>query len=213
MSSTPIDAEHEQHIAAYLTEHADFFARHPQALNAQHLPHATDGVTSLFDRQIRQLREQNRHYRTQLAALLQVARENDLIAQRLHHLTLSLVGIRNIDDLMQILPNQVQTVFQADAVAMKLFAVTTLQTPDKSPLVASFYTFLRQAQPGCGAISAEQSDYLFANQTMRSVVLMPLQSADRIGVLAVGSCDETRFNAEQGLDFLHRLNEIVNMIL
>lgn len=213
MSSRFTDPVQEQQIAAYLTEHTDFFARHPQALTALHLPHVTGAATSLFDRQMRQLREQNQHYRAQLATLLQVARENEAIAQRLHQLTLTLMRIRDMDDLMRTLPGQVQMVFQADAVAIKLFAAAMLQTQTRQPIVTQFCAFLRQAQPGCGPVSAAQSDYLFHNRTIRSVVVLPLQSTDQVGILAVGSCDEVRFHAQQGMDFLQRFNDIVNAVL
>ncbi len=212
MSSRGTDPAQEQQIAAYLTEHTDFFVRHPQALTALHLPHTTGAATSLFDRQMRQLREQNQHYCAQLETLLQVARENEAIAQRLHQLTLSLMRIRDTDGLIQTLPDQVLAVFQADAVAIKLFAAVPLQT-QSGEIVTQFRTFLHQAQPACGPVSAAQSDYLFQNRTIRSVVVLPLQSTDQIGMLAVGSRDEVRFHAQQGMDFLQRFNDIVNAVL
>lgn len=212
MASTSIDPIQEQQVAAYLSEHADFFARHPQILTTLYLPHATGGATSLFDRQVRQLREQNQHYRTQLTAWLQVAHENEAMAQRLHQLTLTLMQLRCLDDLLQTLPGQVQTVFQADAVAIKLFDAATLHA-QSGPIVGRFDTFLRQVQPSCGPISATQSDYLFASRVMRSVVVLPLQSTDQVGILAIGSHDEARFHAQQGMDFLRRFNDIVNAVL
>lgn len=211
MPSTPIDPAQEQQVAAYLAGHTDFFVRHPQLLTELHLPHATGGATSLFDRQMRQLREQNQHYRAQRSEILQVAHENDAIVQRLHQLTLALIRIRHFDDLIQTLQDQVISVFQADAVAIKLFAAATL--PAQSAPVARFRAFLHQAQPGCGPVSAAQSDYLFHNRAIRSVVVLPLQSPDQVGILAVGSRDQDRFHAEQGMDLLQRFNDIVNAIL
>lgn len=213
MSSIPIDSVQEQQIAAYLTEHVNFFVRHPQVLTALHLPHVTGEATSLFDRQMRQLRAQNQQYRKQLAELLQVASENDAIVQRLHQLTLALIRIQGTEQLIQTLPDQVQTVFQADAVAIKLFAADKLQSQPKQPVVTQFYAFLQQGQPDCGPVSATWSDYLFGTETIRSMVILPLQSADQVGILAIGSCDANRFHMEQGMDFLQRFNEIMNAIL
>jgi uncharacterized protein YigA (DUF484 family) len=104
---------------------------------------------------------------------------------------------------------------EADAVAIKLFALEDLQTSTALPEMARLQPFFQHQQPCCGLLPIAQADYLFgvSAQPICSVILLPLQSDALIGIVAIGSCDAARFSAEQGVDFLQRLTDVVNVIL
>lgn len=203
----------EQQIATYLVQHPHFFEQHPDALMALNLKHDSGSATSLLERQLRQFRQQNQEYRTQLAEFLQVARTNEALDQRLHQMILALLNTTHLADTLGTLQHQIQSVLTADAVAFKLFATPDLHTHKEQPETLRLLHFLQQQQPTCGALSKAQAHYLFATATMHSVVLIPLQSAVVTGILAIGSQDATRFHAEQSVALLHRLAQVVNAIL
>ena len=81
----------EQEIAEYLATQPDFFLRHPELLEALQIPHETGTAVSLIEHQVKALQKQSAQYRTQLAELIEVARENERLNQRLHQLTLNLL--------------------------------------------------------------------------------------------------------------------------
>lgn len=209
------DEELQQKIADYLVAHPDFLSRHPDALAAIDIPHPTGDAVSLIERQVRTLREQNQHYRTQLEDLIGVARENDSLSKRLHQLTLALIETRSFDEVLNTLQDEMRSLFQADAVEMKLFSADELQAHANEPGPAMFNDFLERQRPNCGALPAEQLEYLFGSQAGEtgSVALIPLQAAPLVGVLAIGSRDADRFNASKGVDFLQRLADIVSATL
>ena len=215
MISSRIDPLSEQQIAVYLSQNPDYFDRHPVTLTALTLQHESGAATSLVERQLHQLREQNHDYRTQLDELLQVARANSLIDQRLHQVTLALIGTQSVDDLLETLRIQLQSLLEADAVAIKLFASADLQSPTALPEITRLQPFFQHRQPCCGTLSEAQADYLFgvSVKPIRSVVLIPLQSDALTGIVAMGSGDAARFDAAQGVDFLQRLTDVVNAIL
>lgn len=209
------DEELQQKLADYLIAHPDFLTLHPQVLAAVDIPHPTGNAVSLIERQVRTLREQNQHYRSQLEDLIGVARENDSLAKRLHQLTLALIETRSFDEVLNTLQDELRSLFQADAVEMKLFSADELQAHGNEPGPAMFSDFLNRQRPNCGALPPEQLEYLFGPQAGEtgSVALIPLQAAPLAGVLAIGSHDPKRFNANKSVDFLQRLAEIVSATL
>jgi len=205
----------EQKIADYLVAHPDFLQRHPKALAAIDIPHPTGDAVSLIERQVRTLREQNTHYRSQLEELIGVARENDALAKRLHRLTLALIETRSFDEVLNTLQDELRNLFQADAVEMKLFSAEELKAHASEPGPAMFKDFVERQRPSCGALTGEQLDYLFGSQAGEtgSVALIPLQATPLVGVLAIGSRDPQRFHAGKSVDFLQRLADVVSATL
>ena len=205
----------EQKIADYLVAHPDFLQRHPDALAAIDIPHPTGDAVSLIERQVRTLREQNQHFRSQLGGLIDVARENDALAKRLHRLTLALIETRSFDEVLNTLQDELRSLFQADAVEMKLFSADELKAHASEPGPAMFNDFLQRERPSCGELPGEQLDYLFGPQAAEtgSVALIPLHAPPLVGVLAIGSRDPQRFDASKSVDFLQRLADVVSATL
>jgi uncharacterized protein YigA (DUF484 family) len=204
--------DREEQIVLYLMRHPDFFARHPDALAAIDIPHPTGDAVSLIERQVRILREQSGTYRRQLEHLVNVARENDALAKRLHRLTLSLIETHSFDEVLNTLQDELREQFKADAVEMKLFATDQLEAHAHEPGPALFRDFLRRARPNCGKLDKAKLEYLFGSQAGEtgSAALIPLTAPPLAGVLAIGSRDPERFHEGKSVDFLQRLAEVVS---
>jgi uncharacterized protein len=205
----------EDKIADYLIKHPDFLQRHPDTLAAIDIPHPTGDAISLIERQVRTLREQNNHYRSQLESLVGVARENDALAKRLHRLTLALIETRAFDEVLNVLQDELRSLFQADAVEMKLFSAEELKAHANEPGPAMFSDFLERHRPTCGHLPLQQLEYLFGPQAGEtgSVALIPLRATALVGVLAIGSRDPHRFDPGKSVDFLQRLADVVSATL
>ncbi len=204
--------EREARIAEYLIAHPDFFEHHPEVLGAIDIPHPTGDAVSLIERQVRNLRELSDKYRRQLEDLVNVARENDGLAKRLHRLTLALIETQTFDEVLNTLQDELREQFQADAVEMKLFASEQLDAHAHEPGPALFRDFIARARPNCGQLDKAQLEYLFGPQAGEtgSAALIPLTAPPMAGVLAIGSRDPERFHQGKSVDFLQRLAEVVS---
>lgn len=204
-------------IAAYLLEHPDFLDQHPQVLAALDIPHETGDAISLVHRQIATLRAQADKYRYQLEDLVEVARENDRLNNRLHRLMLALIEASNRDEVLDTLREQLREQFQADAVELKLFASQSVkqQAEQGESGPALFQDFIAKRRPSCGALPTSQLTFLFGDRAgdTASVALIPLDAGPEEGLLAIGSSDPERFHPGQALDFLTRLGEVVSYSL
>ena len=72
-----------EQVAAYLKAHKDFFVDHESLLADITIPHETGKAVSLVERQVGVLRERNIELRERLTRLLDVARENDMLFEKM----------------------------------------------------------------------------------------------------------------------------------
>lgn len=212
MTTSPapaVDAEMEAAVAAYLHDHPDFVARHPEVLARLHIPHGGAGVVSLIERQVAVLREQLTAERGRLNHLVARARDYEAFSNRLHELTVKLVLARDLAEASVALKATLREAFSAEAVALKLFPLDQGERA-VDPLVRAFIEFIDRDRCLCGPLAGDQGEVLFgaAAAKIRSAALIPIKSHEQTGVLAIGSTDAKRFSPDMGTDLLERLGAI-----
>lgn len=213
-----IDEQYEEQIGEYLIRHGDYFERHPGVLQELEVRHdAGEGSISLVERQVQVLREKADESKAQLQELIEVARENESLNQRLYELTLLLIESRDLESLMDTLLDDLREQFNADAVELRLFASDNLEQAvnEGQPASLLFADFMQQGKPKCGALKREQLDYLFGSMAAEtgSVALIPLEHQQTRGILAIGSHDTQRFHPGKDTGFLQRLGSLVSHAL
>ena len=213
------DAQFETRAAEYLRRHPDFFERHRELLRELQLPHPSGRAVSLVERQPEALRGEAARYRQQIETLMELARDNDLLNDRLHRLTLALIDAVDFAEVVELLEDHLHDEFKAEAVELKLFSATSLRELSEAegsgqpePELDAFLEFFENGRPVCGPLTPQQMDYLFGAQAqdMGSAAILPIRGDDILGVLAIGSADPHRFHPDMGTDFLVRLTEIVS---
>ncbi|WP_054773956.1 DUF484 family protein, partial [Methylogaea oryzae] len=192
--------DNEAVIIAHLQAHPDFFTAHPELLEKLYIPHARGAAVSLVEKQLDLLRDKNRRLQHQLDELLDIARDNDKLFQRLHQLTLAMLDADDLETALASLADTLYQCFDADFVAVRIF----LDRPDAplsdvflAPLgINPFGAMLAQQKPLFGRLNIEQGKLLFgadADQVASSAVV-PLLRGDWQGLLGIGSRDEQRFH-------------------
>ncbi len=213
----------ETDIATYLHQHPDFFQRHAEFLEKQHISHQNiGGATSLIERQVAILREKNSHLEGQLDGLLRAARSNEQIMVRLQHLTLELLRSNNLDEMISICQDVLNTDFNADYVAIRLIKKNKQPAKNQGNLhfITTSNASLRQfknlfitGKPVCGKLPIKQQKFLFSKHIneVKSVALLPLKTTDKnIGILALGSKDKNRFHSGMGTVFISHLADLIS---
>ena len=97
------DGINDTNVAAYLLAYPDFFERNATLLTKLRLPHLRDaGATvSLVERQVEVLRERNQVLERKLKELVDVARANDTLADRIHRLSQRLIRAISLTDTVK----------------------------------------------------------------------------------------------------------------
>lgn len=212
----------EASIHDYLLTHPDFFERHPKLLDSLRLPHVTGAAVSLVERQVSMLRQKDVKLEKKLKELIDVARANDVIAAKIHQLSLQLLSAPDLQTTVIAIEEAVRAGFGADQAVLVLFG-----DPDgfgdvdagrffrvverNSASLKPFATFLSGSGPRCGQARDAQINFLFRGDAdeIGSVALIPLGNKAEIGFVAIGSGDADRFHPGMSIDFLARVGDLV----
>ena len=220
-SDTP--ALEEKAVADYLRDNPEFFQNNPSLLAGLQVPHSCGGAVSLVEHQVRVLRDQNRQLKLQLMDLVHVARDNNLLYERMHQLTLGVVRSSSLEALLDPLRVHLQGEFSADTVTIRLAGIPEArarecavdQFSSDDPQLKHFESFYKTCRPQCGRFKREQLEYVFGDQAqaVESAALIPLGKKGQIGLLAIGSQESNRFHPGMGTLFLSHLGELLELLL
>ena len=216
----------EDAICDYLEAHPDFFENHKTVLSRMQLPHASGGTVSLVERQISLLRQKDLKLERQLKELIRVARDNDVIAAKIHELSLQLMAKSTLEATIVATEEAVRSGFGADQAVLVLFCDPDSFTDINAgrffvPIrrddddMKPFATFLNGNGPRCGQARDSQMQFLFRDdaQEIGSVALVPLGDKADIGFLVIGSNEADRFRPDMSIDFLARVGDLVAVAL
>jgi uncharacterized protein YigA (DUF484 family) len=200
-------------VAQFLRSNPQFFDQHPNLLEAIVVPHPHGGrAIPLTERQIVSLREKVRALEAKLGEFLRFGEDNDAIAEKVHRLSLALLGAKDFASSAQALYFHLREDLAVPHVALRIWG---RPLGDDVPEGAPVDNALRDkvetmGAPQCGAAAGSPFVSLFrdAQEHIRSIALIPLGQTRTIGLLALGSEDPQRFYAEMGTLYLRRIGEL-----
>jgi uncharacterized protein YigA (DUF484 family) len=177
------------------------------------VPHPHGGrAIPLSERQIVSLREKVRVLEAKLGEFLRFGEDNDAIAEKVHRLSLALLGAKDFAATAQALYFHLREDLAVPHVALRIWgrdldeglaegAPVDAELRDKAETMGA---------PQCGAAAGSPFVTLFheAQEHIRSIALIPLGQTRTIGLLALGSEDPQRFYAEMGTLYLRRIGEL-----
>lgn len=222
-------------VSQYLYDHPGFFEQYPELLNNLRLPHTERGsAISLVERQIRNLRSNSKELNQKLQALLDIARENDRLADRLHHFTLTLLECNSLKEVLSAIKSglvekfgieQVVIRFDLNLSANKHYEKISLDDINEekdgihletSTLLEKIFNTNVPPVPVCFNHAEKgyfQALFDLQSNTISSSVVLPLGGHPATGLLALGSTDVQRFRPGMSTMYLTRLTDLINGVL
>ena len=210
-------------LISLIRENTDILQRHPELLAVLDVPHDTGKAVSLIERQVFVLREKNQAQETRLRELMDVARDNERLAQSRHGLALNLLSSRDLDDVVSMVLDVLSNELAADYAVVKLFSEDKQCIEQSAGLYVDidddaltvFKTMLQHKNTVCGKATKEQKEFLFtdAADRIKSAAIIPLVAGANLGLIGLGSNDIDRFNPSMGTDFLAQIGELISASL
>lgn len=201
-------------VADYLKAHPEFFEQYADMLAEVSIPHPHGGRTiSISERQIVSLREKSKQLETKLREIIDFGEENDAIGEKIHRLTMALLGTRDVAGALSAIYLSLREDFAVPHVVLRVWrsgAATDLA--EFAPVSASTRDFAASlSQPHCCAHAMVDTATLFgeAAQHLRSFSYVPLRDAGVFGLLALASEDPQRFYPDMGTLYLKRIGELI----
>ena len=210
-------------VESYLENNPGFFLGRSELLAELSIPHTSGKAVSLVEKQVKILREQNEQARKRLHELIEIAKLNEDLAHRMHHLVLTMIDAGNPEEIFKTLYENLKRNFRAEKVAVRLFALSPeteahamAEFVGKQAEAAKlFETLIEKRLPTIGAPDTAQQAFLFGpdGADITYVVLVPLRGSNWGGVMAIGSRDRDRFQKGMGVELLANLGEMLSFIL
>lgn len=202
-------------VLSFLEDNPDFLLQHASRFGLQPIQPTT--VVPLAERQVLELREQNRQMENRLSQLMRNAESNDLIISRTHQLALALFRARDLESLIDGLMQSFQQDFSLERCALRLWhpaAVKLPQVYNGRQAVKRLASNL--TGPSCGPYANDQVLSWFpAEPTLESFAMIPLKNAsgEAFGLLVLASNDPRRFTADMQTHYLTQIGELITITL
>jgi len=215
-------------VETYLDNHPEFFQDNPALLVELKVPHPSGGAVSLIERQVALLRDENKQLRLRIKELVEIARENEELVNKLHTLSMDLISTSSISHFSTVLTNKLQSDFDVSHVSIKLFSEAVSADVNNKDIVSktersvtNFEKFLRHKTPVCGRFNSQQLAFLFGDKALevKSLALIPIVDEDvsntkgTMGMFAIGSTDPDHFKAGMSTLLLESLGDVASSVV
>jgi len=206
-------------VEQYLKQHPEFFNEHLELLEHMTVPHPSGSAVSLISKQLELFRNRHHEMDTQLNALIEIARDNDTSANKMHELTLAVLEADTLEVAIENLNVVLAECFLTDFLAVKIIssehphggALADLFIDPESKELAHFSKELSSNQASCGKPTLAQAKFLFADNALevKSCAIIPMAFTEIEALIAIGSRDAERFHYSMGHLFLTQMSEII----
>ena len=224
-----VSSEREEQLAtdlqliSLLRDNPDILSRHPELIAMLEVTHQSGGAVSLIERQVTALRQQIKTQDNRLRELMDVARDNERLAEICHRLAVDLLATHDVDDVVSVVLDTFKSELSADHAVVKLFSKDKAIIEQSAGLFVdaseealnAFKTMLQHKNTVCGKSTSEQKNYLFdeAADKIRSAAIIPLIAGANLGLIGLGATSASRFNSSMATDFLSQAGELISVSL
>lgn len=203
-------------VAAWLRRHPRFLTDYPDLALMLPTPRAEGAATSLASYQLEVLRDKNRALNKRLLALSANAADNERLATRVHHLSLSLMRAGDEAATWRALVASLIEDFTGDDVRIMVFErprqdrgdlpTAMLDAAYDPELMALFADLLTAGEPVTGRLQPARVEALFGEDAARieSLAVLPV---GKHALVAIGSRDPQRFFPGMGTLFLGMISQ------
>ncbi|MBI5919327.1 MAG: DUF484 family protein [Nitrosomonadales bacterium] len=197
-------------VAQFLRDNPQFFENHAALLAEITIPHPHGGRTiSLSERQMLTLREKNKLLEKKLHELIEIARDNDALQNKLHTFIVTLFESHDLMSFQEAVKHNLREIF-----AIPHAVLHTWKGVPPSAEVLGFAD--QQATPVCAHHAVHETGEWFGEVApqLRSYAYLPLRDGNQsTGLLVLASEDVQRFYPEMGTIYLQRIADAVSAAL
>jgi len=211
-----------QEVASYLKANPEFFIEQEDLLADLSLPHKSGTAISLLERQVTILRDRGADARQKLNNLLENAHNNDQLFDTTRNLVLALLRARDATEIAAVTQDQLSHHSNIDACEFILIdkknlkVAVSVRTETENILKEKFADVFRLNRTYCGAISKEQTQYLFPgqNNNIKSTAICPVVGdGDVFALIAFGNRSDSYFNVNLDTLFLDFIGHVVGAVI
>jgi uncharacterized protein YigA (DUF484 family) len=205
-------------VESFLQDNPDFFSEHLELLEKISIPHPSGNAISLVSKQLELFRNRHHEMENELNVLIDIARNNDDSANKMHELTLAVLEADTLGVAIANLDKVLKECFLTNFFAVKIIseepegiAIPNVFMDAENEGLTHFAKELSSNHSSCGRPTLAQAEFLFGSQALevQSCAIIPMSFLEIEGIIAIGSRNKDRFSREMGRLFLTKISEIV----
>lgn len=204
----------EKEILAYLEENPEFLQTHATHFG---LRPSLERVISLSERQLLEEKDKNRILEKQFNELVENARANEQILQRLQSMTLALLRLKEVDSLASCINHVLADVFELNRSTLYIWHSAARGASSYHVPSADTLEYLNAlTAPICTQFVNDEILCWFPDSpVLQSFALLPLHGVqkDIAGIVVIGSSEPNRFRPDRHNHFLQLLSEQISAAL
>ena len=191
-------------VEIFLLDNADFFVTREALLSELNFKHDSGNASSLLERQIQRLREEQNTLIDLLTSFVEEAKANEDLFIKSKNLTLSILDANNEKDIIQKIEKEFKDNFGVDEWSLEFFSNSEIVDLEGKTDLS-----LHKGAVHCGSFSSEKLSILFKEKEVNSAVIAVLVHDKKIGLLQLGSKDRTKYLGDEDTTFIEYVRDVL----
>ena len=191
-------------VELFLLDNLDFFESRESLLSEMKFKDSASSASSLLERQIYKLRDEQKDLMGLLTSFIETAQLNEDLFNKSKELTLSILDASDKDEVISAVQNDFTKSFNINNCQLNFYSNSEIDNIEKETGM-SFY----KGAIHCGSFSSEKMVFLFEDSKVESAAIAVLVNKTEIGLLKLGSYERTRYLGDEDTTFIEYIRDIL----
>ena len=191
-------------VELFLLDNLDFFESRESLLSEMKFKDSTSSASSLLERQIYKLRDEQKDLMGLLTSFIETAQLNEDLFNKSKGLTLSILDASDKDEVISAVQNDFTKSFNINNCQLNFYSNSEIDNIEKETGM-SFH----KGAIYCGSFSSEKMEFLFGDSKVESAAIAVLINKTEIGLLKLGSYERTRYLGDEDTTFIEYIRDIL----
>ena len=191
-------------VELFLLDNLDFFESRESLLSEMKFKDSTSSASSLLERQIYKLRDEQKDLMGLLTSFIETAKLNEDLFNKSKELTLSILDASDKDEVISAVQNDFTKSFNINNCQLNFYSNSEIDNIEKETGM-SFH----KGAIHCGSFSSEKMEILFGDSKVESAAIAVLINKTEIGLLKLGSYERTRYLGDEDTTFIEYIRDIL----
>ena len=191
-------------VEIFLLDNLDFFESRESLVSELKFKHSSSSASSLLERQILKLRDEQKDLMELLSSFVKTASINEDLFNKSKDLTLSILGASSSEDIINKVQENFHKQFNVDNCILRLHDNSEINELEEKTGM-SFH----KGSIHCGSFSQEKMNLLFNDNKVQSMAIAVIINGKDIGLLMLGSYDRTKYLGDEDTTFIEYIRDIL----
>ena len=191
-------------VELFLLDNLDFFESRESLVSELKFKHSSSSASSLLERQIIKLRDEQKNLMDLLSSFIKTATLNEDLFNKSKDLTLSILESSTGEEVIKKVQEDFKKNFNVDNCILELLDGNQMNEVE-SKTKMSFH----KGAIHCGSFSKEKMKFLFGDEKVESMAVAVMIVGKDIGLLKLGSYERTKYLGDEDTTFIEYVRDVL----